>query len=490
MSARSTSSVRLLFESIQRGSLADTSKQDNPQKIFTMTLRIPWTLFAGIAVVAAAISSEFVVQHQPRKDRVVITYWEKWGGFEGDAMRVVVDEFNRSQNRIWVDYLTISAVNVKTLLATAAGVPPDVAGVFDSDVVPFAEDRAAMPLETYARAAGIKSSDYIPAYWQFCVHRGHLYAMPTAPASTGLHYNTDYFRQAGLDPAKPPETLEEMSAMVDKLTKKDKDGKLVRAGFVPAEPDWWRWGWGYIFGGRLWDGESKITANSPENVHAFEWVASFSKRYGPTEIFTFRSGFGNFNSPENAFMAGKVAMVMQGVWMANFIEKNNPKLHWAAAPFPHPANRPDLANSTFVGLDVLIIPRGAKHPDEAFEFIKYVQSQKPMELFCLGQRKHSPLMKASKDFLENHPNPFIRLFTDLPKGKNVFRSPPLGIWPEYQMELNSAFDDIYLLQKTPKQALDLVQARMQPKLDRYLKTLKERERAGALDPPGAEGALP
>ena len=40
----------------------------------------------------------------PGKDRIVIRYWEKWTGFEADAMRVVVNDFNASQDRIFVDY--------------------------------------------------------------------------------------------------------------------------------------------------------------------------------------------------------------------------------------------------------------------------------------------------------------------------------------------------------------------------------------------------
>ena len=49
---------------------------------------------------------------------------------------------------------------------------------------------------------------------------------------------------------------------------------------MPAEPGWWNWGWGYFFGGKVWDGKDGITANSPENIRAFEWIQSWSKKYG------------------------------------------------------------------------------------------------------------------------------------------------------------------------------------------------------------------
>src|SRR4051812_39363698 len=73
----------------------------------------------------------------PADGRLHIRYWEKWTGFEEDAMRSVVEAFNRKQSRIQVEYLAVSEVNRKMLLATAGGNPPDVAGIWDFDVVTF-----------------------------------------------------------------------------------------------------------------------------------------------------------------------------------------------------------------------------------------------------------------------------------------------------------------------------------------------------------------
>src|SRR5438876_11558225 len=53
----------------------------------------------------------------PRDGRVHIDYWEKWTGFEGDAMRAVVDAFNRAQHRVFVNRPTISPVDQTLLVA-------------------------------------------------------------------------------------------------------------------------------------------------------------------------------------------------------------------------------------------------------------------------------------------------------------------------------------------------------------------------------------
>src|SRR5262249_17011926 len=146
---------------------------------------------------------------------------------------------------------------------------------------------------------GIKAEQYIPSYWKIGFYRGHIYALPTTPASTALQYNKTMLQEAGLDPNHPPQTIEEMDAYAAKITVKQ-NGRIAKAGCMPAEPGWWNWSWGYFFGGRLWDGKANITANSPENVRAFEWIASYSDKYGKTDLQNFRSGFGSFSSPQNA----------------------------------------------------------------------------------------------------------------------------------------------------------------------------------------------
>ena len=438
----------------------------------------------ALFVLLAIAYSESLTAHPQRPGPVHITYWEKWTSFEGDAMRDVVNEFNRRQDKIHVDLLTVSNIEDKTLLAVAGGIPPDVAGLYGPNVAQYADANAVLPLDDYCAKNNIKAEDYVPAYWNIGYYRNHVYALPSVPASTALHYNRAMLSAAGFNPDNPPKTLEELDRMADKITVRDADGKIVRSGFMPAEPGWWNWGWGYIFGGKLWNGKDKITANSPENVRAMEWVQSYSKKYGATALQTFQSGFGNFSSPQNAFLSQKVAMEEQGVWMHNFIKMYAPDIKWSAVPFPRPANVQDSEPFTFVDEDILVIPRGAAHPNEAFEFIKFIESQEGMEMLCLGQKKHTPLVKVSESFYAKSENPYTRLFATLPRSKNAVAAPQMGIWPEYQSELKTAFEEVNLLRSTPQEAMDHVQARMQPKLDEYLERLKARQAVEALNAAG------
>jgi len=424
----------------------------------------PMRAKAGIAPLVALLAGMAVPAVAPA--RVIIDYWEKWTRFEGEAMQSVVNDFNASQDRIFVNMVTVSQIEQKALMAIAGGDAPDIAGLYDYNVVSYADKNALIPLDDRLAAAGIRRDDFIPVFWDECSYQGKMWAMPTTPASVALHWNKAMFRKAGLDPERPPKTIEELDRMAEKLVVRDAKGTIVQMGFLPPEPGWWNWAWPCFFGGGLWDGGKNITCDGPQNIQAYKWIQSYSKRYGlgPTQVF--RSGFGNFASPQNAFLAGKVAMVIQGVWMYNFIKEFAPRLEWGAAPFP--VNDPKLYGRSIADLDVITIPRGSRHPDEAFEFIKFVVSQRGMERLCMGQRKFSPLKKVSADFVKRHPHPYIALFRQLSMNPQTVSLPKLTFYQEYTDELNVAFDRVWLNQMTPEEALGDVKRKMQKKVDRRI----------------------
>ena len=404
----------------------------------------------------------------PEGGRVELEYWDKWTGFEADAMRAVVDDFNASQDRIHVNYSSISQIDHKLMLATAGGVPPDIAGVYSWMLPVYAENNALMPLDRLAADAHITRDRYIDVFWRMCMHEGHLWALPATPASTALIWNKKLFREAGLDPERPPRSIAELEAFNQKLTRWRPDGTLQSIGFIPAVPGYWDPLWGYWFGGSLWNGRDALTVNSPENVAACKWIQSYPERFGVRNLLTFQDGFGTDASPQNPFFSGRVAMEMNGVWVYNFIKNYAPAdFEWGVAPFPS-ADAAGLKDVALVELDALVIPAGAKHAAQAFEFIQYVNTQGPMEKLCLGQRKFSPLRECSADFYKKHPNPYIAEFVALAKSPNARFVPPLTTWTQLAHDMNNAVNRIWTGKATAAAALDEVQRRQQPIFERRL----------------------
>ena len=469
-------------------------------------IKLVFSVLLALVIVGVLVFGPRPGEDRP-KNRVVVSYWEKWTGNEAEQMKQIVTDFNNTvgaEKGIYVEYLSMSNVNQKTLVATAAGVPPDVAGLWDTQVAQFAAINALQPIDELAAAHGITEDYYKRVYWEGCRYNGKLWGLVSTPAAVALHYNKRIFKEseaklraAGLDANRAPRTLDELDRYAKVLDTYNDRKRVERTGYLPMEPGWFLPHTAYWFGGQVFDAKTqKFTLTDPKVLRAYQWVQSYSKRMGKTSLTEFRSGMGGFNSAQNPFLVGTVVMEQQGPWMANYIEDLKPKMNrwvmtkeeekrlptveqrranyeWAAAPFPSAV--PGLENVTYAGFDVLMIPRGARHPREAFEFIAYVNQQGPMEKLCSLHCKNSPLRRVSEEFIRNHPNPYIDVFEKLSASPNAHGIPRVPIWPEVNEELGVAVQKVYLLEATPEEALRESQARLQEKYDQFRATQMQRE---------------
>jgi multiple sugar transport system substrate-binding protein len=425
--------------------------------------------------------------------RVVLDYWEKWTGHEGRAMQRVVDEFNASQNRIFVRYLVTAGIDQKTLIAVAGGDPPDVVGLWNYNVPLYAETGAILPLDDLAEPFGVKVENYAPGFRAIMRHAGpdgreRMWATIHTGGTLALYYNKRMFREAGLDPEKPPRTISELDACNEKLTQIDADGTIQRAGFLHTEPGWWSWIWGYHFGGTLTDTTAgRSLADSTENQRAYEWMQRLSKRLGVAQVQRFRSGFATaYDSPRNGFVDGKVAMVVQGPWLANVIkthsEDQGRPLDYGVTPMPVADGLEN--DSEPVGLidsDILCIPRGVKRPEACMEFIAYTQRQDVVEFLSLAHYKNSPLAVSSDEFLRAHPNRGVRVHDAIAKSPRAFLCPRTRTWPQMKDEFDAAMQRMWALDRPAAEELSAVRARIQTALDR---AAEQRARRGGTSKAG------
>jgi len=424
---------------------------------------------------------------------VHVTYWEKWVGFEAQADQAVIDRFNRSQDRIVVDYSSVSHTDRKTLVATAGGDPPDIAGLNEQNIATFADAEALLPLDDFIRRDGMTNTEwlsrYYPVYARICSHAGHVYAGISTPKVMALYWNKTLFREAGLDPDRPPRTLAEFDDYSRRLTKRDPaTGRLTQVGFLPQDPGWWPWIFCSWFGGKLFDEQRVTFASDPRNVAAYDWIQSFTRDYGLDNVKVLSSEFGPWASPSAPFFTGRIAMVFQGVFYDNYIHQYKPGLDYGVGPWPEAV--PGVTDFAMAEADVLVIPRGARHVREAWEFIKYVNSANPdartrdelrgAELLDYLQVKNSPLRVWSPFFAEHNLHPHIAMMRRLSASPNVVSAPDLGIWQEYYREVISSFDRVRLLDATPREAMAFSQSRLEKSWERYRRSLERHGQWAAL----------
>jgi multiple sugar transport system substrate-binding protein len=74
----------------------------------------------------------------------------------------------------------------------------------------------------------------------------------------------------------------------------------------------------------------------------------------------------------NMFYGGQVGVICSGSYALAEVKDRAPNLNYGLFLFPHPAGKG--GPSSFIGGDLIGIPKDSKHPDEAWDFIQYALS--------------------------------------------------------------------------------------------------------------------
>ncbi|MCD6384254.1 extracellular solute-binding protein [Candidatus Sumerlaeota bacterium] len=399
---------------------------------------------------------------QGKSEKIKIKFWNALTfGQPKVAIQTLTDEFNQSQEEIFVEKLDVAGwlMNQKVLTATAGRVPPDVV-LFDRFMVAtFAERRAFEPFDPYLKEFGIKSEDFFPTCWNEGIYQGHVYCLPFNTDVRVLFYNKALFRKAGLDPDRPPRTWRELREYSRKLTIRTKDGHLKQVGFVPIWGNTWFYLYGWQKGGEFMtpDGK-KVTVNTPPMVEAMRWIVEFCDEYGINNLEMFRSGFGGATEL-HPFLQGKMAMVGEEGFLLSLIKRYKPDLDFGVAPLPFPE---DGRHATWSGGFGFVLPVGSKHPRAVMKFCRWMLSVDVQEKFGKISEQIPANMKAAQSpYFMNDPH--WRVFVEEMKYSRY--RPVTAVGEMLWNELARAVDQCVYHKKTPEQALEYVNRKVQAALD-------------------------
>ncbi len=418
--------------------------------------------------------------------RKEIVYWEKWTDKEGEAAQSMVDWFNRSQDRIWVTKITVADIGAKAMVAIGGGDPPDIVGLYNYNISQYAEAGAVLPVESFKGAEHLNEAYYTPAVWQLLTHEGKQWGGVSTCHSLALYYNLAMFRDAGIE--RPPRTIGELDAYSEKMTTRDAAGNIKVCGFHQAIPDWWVYLWPYFFGGDLFDAATNTaTVASADGIKAYEWVSQTAEKLGRVPSRAFASSFNrSIGSADDPFFNGRVPMVIQGPWMANFARTYAPTLEYAAAPMPVDENLYDPSNPiTMIEADVLMVPKGSPNPEAALEFLLFTQRRDVHEKLASDQCKPSGLRSVSDEFVPRHPHRYIAMHNSLMQSSRARIQPRSRVWKQYNDMMIAAFEAIWSGADVATE-LRRVQSRVQEVIDLSATRLKQRRSTSV---PGAAGAL-
>lgn len=412
---------------------------------------------------AATAGTTSVTTAPPSAGAVTLDFWQPFGDIIGKEMDTLVKTWNDKNPNIQVKAsftpnVTSAGSNPKFLAASLGGNPPDIFVHDGSSLSTSAAINAFTPLDDLVKSSGLKPETYFKFAWDKTQWNGKTYALPLNTDARALYTNRKLLKEAGID--KPPTTIDELDAAADKLTKKSGD-RFAQLGVIPWIGNWFLVGWGWDFGAKLWDAaQNKISLNAPEMVKALEWEVGYAKKYGVTQLQNFQSGFGS--GANDPFIKGQVAMVLTGDWVIANLAQYAPDLEYDITPAPYPTGAHAM---TWSGGFVMGIPNGSKHVDAAWKFISWLTSTEAETSFAQAAKVLPCNVDAAKSIAAS--DPLHKVFIDLLP--SAFIEPVIPEWSMAWDQHVAAEQAAILLQKTPQQALDEANAKVQEAIDQRVK---------------------
>ena len=418
-------------------------EQSTNVRLYLVALFYTLAAVAVLAVLWPRASGSPEEQEAIAAGRTVITYWDRHSGHEHESRVRLIDEFNASQDEVFVRSVPIgyNASMEKILTSIAGQAPPDICSLDTSILQQLVPQGCFMPLDRFVETdPNFAPEAYFDHVWKMVHFDDHLWAMPTTLDVYCLLWNKDAFRKAGLDPERPPRTIAELEDYAARLTKREAEGTLEQIGFLPWIPWDLSYMWAGLFGGTGFDPEQErfTILDEPAFVDSFRWQASFairgadSPRYAldPERIAAFSRGLGAYMSANNPFYSGKVAMLAEGEWQCTFVPKYAPGLDWGVAPLPQPEGVKPLAYSPACIVDV--IPATSRHPEAAWKFLRWFYTPRPGG----GPSPNSdyayaisniPPRKTDADQERFNVNPKFKVFVDQMRTREVIYFPVVPV---------------------------------------------------------------
>ncbi len=392
-----------------------------------------------IWVVAAALCALVALGGCGKKEEAAtLTIWQTYNDEEHPVFKEIVRQFKEAHPGITIDIVRLPFAGAEPKIQTAltTRTEPDIARVDVSFLAKLASKNALLSLEELVPAAF--RDEILPVALQSCVYRGTLSGLPDQTNGLCLFYNRELFRQAGLDPDRPPATWDELIAYGKKLTDEEKGvfGIGVRNSL------WWSLPFFYTHGATfLSDDGLHCLLNGPEGVAAFQLKVDLYERHR-IEGGAWRSG-GIQN--DLGFQNGRYAMIMNGPWAVESLKKTG--LDFGVGLIPEgPAG-----TATNVGGNNLVVFRSSKRPELAAEFLMFVAGEDIQRMWAasLGQ---IPVNVKAMDAITSDEHPYLAVFVEQ-MGTAIAR-PQTPYYPEIENIMNPEMQAALDNTKSVKDALD------------------------------------
>ncbi|RKY00186.1 MAG: hypothetical protein DRP54_05955 [Spirochaetes bacterium] len=300
---------------------------------------------------------------------IELTFWHSLGFHVKQLVEDMVEEYNRSTPGVKVNPVfqgLYEEMQVKMMASAVTRQLPDVAQVQFEYMDAYIDNGIVAPIDDWVT---LDLREDIPEnFWELVSKNGHIYGIPFAVSTMVFFYNENAFREAGLDPDKPPETWDDVIRLGKILTRDtDGDGQIDTyammfwaEGMYGIAPFLWE------MGGRFADESGKILLTSPEMVKTISFLKDLVYKYRimPQNWTDWEGG--------QAFLRGKLAM---GPFTSAAISYGEQNLPWKLRIVKMPSMN-GIRATALSGSSLMTFSRKKKRMRASIDFMHFMVSKK------------------------------------------------------------------------------------------------------------------
>lgn len=377
-----------------------------------------------------------------------ITFWHYMSeDKEGKYVMEAVDEFNKSQDEIYVNaqYLPREELMKQYSIGVVSGELPDCGMVDNPDHNSYAsmgvfEDITDL-YESWDEA------DFLEGSLNSCKYEGKLYGIPWGNNCLGLFYDKDMLDAAQIE---VPTTWSELETACEKLTKDNVKGLAISA-IGNEEGTFQFMPWLLSAGGSIDD----LSTDKSRSALTF-LKDMMDKGYISKESVNWTQA-----DAEKQFASGQAAMMINGPWQFSGLADDAPDKNYGVAKVPKADNG---EYASVLGGENVAICKGAD-VESSWTFLKYMTSKENSPKICKEIGRFSP--RADVDVQEMFKDdPMNSVFAELmPQAQSRGPSPK---WPEISAAIYTAEQEVFTGQKDVEKATTDAQV----KIDKINESLK------------------
>jgi multiple sugar transport system substrate-binding protein len=254
--------------------------------------------------------------------------------------------------------------------------------------------------------------------------------------------NNELFRRAGLDPAHPPETWDELLEASRKIGALGNGvygfGQNIGEKYVLYKK-FMAFAWGN--GGDVFDAKGNVVINSPAMLEALE----FYLKLGPYSLQEKQEVLDQY------FKTGKLGMQISGAWNVKNYALEAPNLDYSVALVPKPA-RDRGEHVSFAGAEMLVVFKGSPQRDAAVKLARFLQAYPQARAISLAAGSVFPASRAALTDTTFTNNPRIKVFVEQ---SLTSRTPPAHPgWIEMEDVVDHAVEEAMYGRRAPRWCLD------------------------------------